>query len=89
MEVTTVTNPPQSPHPMGRAMNWVSRILAVVGVMVLPGLGGQWLDERWGTKFLALIGFALGMVFSITYLLALTKASNNHPDTSRDKETKS
>jgi hypothetical protein len=74
---------------MGHAMTWVSRIMAVVGVMVLPGIGGQWLDTRLGTSFLALIGFAFGMVFSITYLLALTKTSTNSQDISHDKEPKS
>jgi hypothetical protein len=41
--------------------------------MVLPGLGGQWLDGRWGTRFLALLGFALGLFGGIAYLLAALK----------------
>ncbi|MGH7136162.1 MAG: AtpZ/AtpI family protein [Pirellulales bacterium] len=54
-------------------MVWVSRILAVAAVMVLPGLAGQWLDKRWGTGFLGLVGFALGLVSGIAYLLTMTK----------------
>jgi uncharacterized protein YqgC (DUF456 family) len=54
-------------------MVWVSRILAVVMVMVLPGLAGQWLDKRWGTGFLGIVGFALGLVSGIAYLLIMTK----------------
>jgi len=58
---------------MATAMDWVSRILAMVVVMVAPGVGGHWLDDRWGTKFLALAGFGLGMVLGIAYLLAITR----------------
>lgn len=58
---------------MAAAMEWVSRILAVVVVMVGPGLLGHWLDDRWGTSFLTLLGFALGLIAGTTYLIALTK----------------
>ena len=65
--------PPERPSPMTEAMEWVSRILAVAAVMVLPGLAGQWLDKRLGTGFFGLAGFAVGMVSGIAYLLAVTK----------------
>lgn len=74
-------SPPQ--HPMGVAMQWVARIVAAGLMMVLPGLAGQWLDrklgldERLGTGFLVLVGFALGITFSIWYLIAITKPKNN------------
>jgi hypothetical protein len=58
-------------------MEWVSRITAVALEMVLPGLGGQWLDRRWGTSFLGLLGFALGMTVGIWHLLQMTRALNN------------
>jgi hypothetical protein len=54
-------------------MTWVSRIAAVGMMMVLPGLGGQWLDKRLGSGFLGLIGFALGVVGGIAYLMAITR----------------
>ena len=57
---------------MATAMEWVSRIMTVVLEMVLPGLAGQWLDEQWGTGFLALLGFALGITFAIWHLLVMT-----------------
>jgi hypothetical protein len=71
-------------------MVWVSRILAVAAVMVLPGLAGQWLDKRWGTSFLGLVGFALGMVSGIAYLLTMTKLpprdmTNGRDDTRPDQ----
>jgi hypothetical protein len=59
--------------PMAVAMEWVSQITTVVAEMVLPGLAGQWLDKRWGTQFLALIGFGLGVSVGIWHLVAMTR----------------
>jgi len=56
------------------AIEWVSRILAIVAVMVLPGLGGTWLDSRFGTQVFTLAGFALGLTIGIVALLAVVKA---------------
>jgi len=61
--------PSSDEHPVARAQHWVSIVTTAVALMVLPGLGGQWLDHRLGTKFLTLIGFALGLVGGIAYLL--------------------
>lgn len=77
-------SPPQ--HPMGIAMQWVARIVAAGLMMVLPGLAGQWLDkklgldERLGAGFLVLVGFALGITFSIWYLIAITKPKSSEPE---------
>lgn len=65
--------PPERPSPMTEAMEWVSRILAVAAAMVLPGVAGQWLDKRLGTGFLGLVGFGIGVVSGLAYLLAVTK----------------
>jgi hypothetical protein len=54
-------------------MTWVSRILAVAAVMVLPGLAGLWLDKRLGVGFLGLTGFVIGLISGIAYLLVITK----------------
>jgi hypothetical protein len=40
--------------------------------MVLPGIAGQWLDERWGTKFLTPLGFVFGLTAGFYHLLAMT-----------------
>ena len=68
---------PDSPHPMAEAMQWVARIMAAGMMMVLPGLAGQWLDQRLQTSFLVLVGFAAGIASSIAYLIAVTKADSN------------
>jgi hypothetical protein len=57
----------------GLAIDWVSRILAIVAVMVLPGLGGRWLDVRFGANVFALLGFVLGLVVGIVSLIAIVK----------------
>ena len=72
------------PDPMAQAMEWVSRILAMCVVMILPGIGGHWLDKRLGTSFLALLGFMVGMVIGFTYLLVLTKAMSSKDDNDLD-----
>jgi hypothetical protein len=71
-----VPDEPQTPHPIATAMQWVSRITTVGLEMVLPGLGGLWLDGRWGTSFLGLVGFALGMTLGIWHLLQMTRSLN-------------
>ncbi len=60
-------------QPIAVAMGWVSKITTVALEMVLPGIGGQWLDERWGTNFLALLGFALGLTVGLMHLIQMTK----------------
>ena len=60
-------------------MEWVSQITTVVAEMVLPGLAGVWLDHRWGTKFLALAGFALGLTVGIWHLIAMTQPKTQEP----------
>jgi ATP synthase protein I len=60
---------------MALAIEWVSRITTVALEMVLPGILGQWLDARWGTGFLGLAGFALGVSVGLLHLLQMTKAA--------------
>ena len=59
--------------PLLVAQEWLTQITTVVLEMLLPGLAGQWLDHRWGTKFLTLVGFALGLTVGIWHLIAMTR----------------
>jgi hypothetical protein len=59
---------------MATAMNWVTKITTVTLEMILPGLVGWWLDDRFGTRFLALLGFAVGVPLGIRHLIATTKS---------------
>ena len=45
----------------------------VVLEMVLPGLGGHWLDQRWETNYWAVAGFGLGFGIGLFHLLQMIK----------------
>jgi hypothetical protein len=62
---------PRASHPLALAFEWVSKITTVALEMVLPGILGQWLDQRWGTQFLGFAGFALGMTVGMWHLLRM------------------
>lgn len=47
--------------PVGDAMVWVSRIMAIGLTMFLPGVAGGWLDARLGTSFIGPLGFVVGL----------------------------
>ena len=61
-------------NPLALGFEWAARVFAAVAMMCLPGLGGQWLDKRWGTGFLALSGFAIGLVGGMAYLIRATQS---------------
>jgi hypothetical protein len=67
---------------MVEAMKWISRVTTVVMEIVLPGLLGDWLDRRWGTGYLALVGFGFGLVCGIQHLLMMTRADEKTRHTS-------
>jgi F0F1-type ATP synthase assembly protein I len=51
---------------IAEAMKWVSIVTSVVSVMLVPALGGIWIDHLLGTKCLfvilgAIVGFVGGM----------------------------
>lgn len=67
------TVPSSKPSPIGEAMTWVSRIVAVGLTMFLPGVAGGWLDARLGTVFLAPLGLVLGVATAFLWLLQLAR----------------
>ncbi len=62
---------------MAEGMKWVSKITTVALEMVLPGLAGLWLDSQLETRFLALLGFALGVPLGMWHLIAMTRNKRN------------
>jgi hypothetical protein len=58
--------------PVGEAMVWVSRIIAIGLSMFLPGVVGGWLDARLGTRFLGPLGFVVGLGTALWSLSRLT-----------------
>jgi hypothetical protein len=59
------------PSPIGEAMAWVSRIIAIGLTMFLPGVAGSWLDVQLGTRFIGPAGFALGLGTALLWLIQL------------------
>jgi F0F1-type ATP synthase assembly protein I len=54
---------------------WVSRIFSAI----VPGLIGLWLDDRYGTRYFALIGLVLGLVSGILHFVQATKGVFKQP----------
>jgi hypothetical protein len=66
----------QERPPIAVALEWVSKVTTVALEMVVPGVLGSWLDRRWGTSYLTLVGLAIGVSVGIWHLLVLTKTEN-------------
>jgi hypothetical protein len=74
----TMTTPQHHDHhdqdsPVGEAMAWASRIIAIGIAMFLPAVVGNWLDSRLGTGFLGMAGLVLGFVLGLTWLVQLSR----------------
>jgi len=54
-------------------MEWVAKITTVGLEMVLPTVGGGYLDSHLGTKYWTPIGVILGMVVGMWHLLQMTR----------------
>lgn len=69
---------------MAQAMHWVSQVTTIALEMVLPALGGYWLDNRWGTApGFTIAGAVLGFFVSMQHLLQLAKKMNEGSRQSR------
>ena len=64
---------------MASAMEWVAKITMVGLEMVLPGIGGHYLDTRLGTTYWALVGFGVGMAVAILHLVQMTRRPPDPP----------
>lgn len=63
--------------PIGEAMGWVSRIMAVGLTMFLPGVAGGWLDARFGTSFLGPLGIAAGLGVALLWLTKIAASKGD------------
>lgn len=60
-----------------RAYQWATQVMTICLEMVLPGLLGYWLDQRWGTKALfTVVGFAVGMGAGMWHLIRLARTES-------------
>ena len=46
--------------PMAEAYDLMSRVLTCVMIMILPGIGGWYLDTHFETSFMMVIGWIIG-----------------------------
>ena len=76
---------PDDLSPVALAMDWAARIMAVSLEMVLPGLAGVWLDRRWGTQFMALVGFAFGLFAGMVHLMAMVSRTGGKSKSGRSR----
>jgi len=61
----------QSGSPVGEALAWASRIIAIGLMMFLPGVAGGWLDARLGTRVIGPAGLVLGFAAGLATLVSL------------------
>jgi hypothetical protein len=73
---TKLNDEARGPDPFAVAMEWVTKITTVGLEMVLPAIGGAYLDKRIGTTYWALIGVVLGMTVGMWHLLQMTRKRN-------------
>lgn len=78
---------PSPSSPIAEAMHWVSRITTVGLMMVLPAVGGRWLDERRGTEHWALVGLVFGLVVGLWQLVQIAGGSKRRRPGSSANET--
>ena len=65
------------PSPIGDALAWAARIMAIGIVMFVPGVIGTWLDKRYGLGLLGPAGFVLGLTASLIWLVKIGGNSKN------------
>lgn len=61
------------------AYAWATRVMVIAAEMVVPGMLGVWIGQKFGqaaTILLALVGFALGITLAIMHLVRMTKSDD-------------
>jgi len=69
--------------PLALAMEWVTKITTVALEMVLPALGGAYLDKRMGTSYWTFVGLIAGFTVGMWHLLQMTRAPRNKAELKR------
>ena len=75
---------PRGLNPMALAMEWVAKITTVGLMMVLPAVGGRYLDNRLGTNYWVLIGLGVGMIAGFVHLLNITRKPPDPPQAAEE-----
>jgi F0F1-type ATP synthase assembly protein I len=59
--------------PMVLAAQWLARTTTVASEMALCGFIGYWLDRRFGTEYLMVVGALLGVSLGLWHLIRMTR----------------
>ena len=77
--MSPTANDKHSVSGIAEAMKWVSVVTSVVGVMVVPALGGMGIDNLLGTKCLfTILGVIIGFVGGMYGLLDMIRAAGKN-----------
>jgi F0F1-type ATP synthase assembly protein I len=70
-----MSDPNDEHSPWAVAMEWTSRLTTISLEMVLPAIGGYWLDRHlgWGKPVFLLLGALLGFAVSMMHLVRLAR----------------
>jgi len=83
-----MTQTPET-SPIGEAMIWASRVMAIGLTMFLPGVAGNWLDVRLGTGVLGPAGLVIGFSTAIFWLVELGRQSRHRRNDRRTRNRES
>lgn len=59
---------------LAKGFEWVSKITTVALEMVVPAVIGTWLDQKFETRFLGVLGLVVGVPLAIWHLVKMTKS---------------
>jgi F0F1-type ATP synthase assembly protein I len=66
--------------------NAISRAVAVMVLMVIPGVAGHYLDRWFGTQYLVLVGFVMGICLAVFGLLYVAKIADLTAKQNRERK---
>ena len=70
------------------AYHWASRVTSISLEMVLPGLIGYWLDQKFNTNVIfTILGFGGGLTLGMMHLIQLAQSSNAAAKRSKQAQT--
>ncbi len=71
------SKPDETRNAMNASINAFSRVLAVMLLMIVPGVVGYFSDKWLGTKFQIVIGFIVGMILAVFGLILVVKRADD------------
>ena len=66
--------------------NAISRVLAVMILMIAPGIGGSYIDRYLETSVFTLVGFVIGICIAIFGMLYVAKIADETAKRNRERK---